>query len=174
MNGFAVNAETFSIGLLVARVAIGLLMAAHGAQKLWGWFGGYGLRSTGEFMVQLGFRQGSLFAAAAGATEVIGGLLVASGLLGPIGPALIIAVMTVAMITVHWSHGVFATKNGVELPLMYALASIVFAVVGYGAYSLDAVLGFANPWPPELTWPILGAGLLGGVANTTLRRQGEA
>src|SRR5262245_53893815 len=159
MNGYATNVETLSLGLLIARVAIGLLMAAHGAQKLWGWFGGYGLRGTGEFMVQLGFRSGSLFAAAAGATEVTSGLLVALGFLGPIGPALMISVMTVAMLTVHWSNGVFATKNGVELPLLYALSSIVFAVVGYGVYSVDAVLGFANPWPPLATWSVLAIGL---------------
>ena len=172
MNDAISGIGTVSLGLLIARVAIGLLMAAHGAQKLWGWFGGYGLRGTGEFMVQLGFRQGNLFAAAAGATEVTSGLLVALGFLGPIGPALMISVMTVAMITVHWSNGVFAVKNGVELPLLYSLSSIVFAVAGYGAYSMDAVLGLANPWPPHVTWSVLALGLLGGLANTALRRRG--
>ena len=172
MNDAMAGIGTVSLGLLIARVVIGLLMAAHGAQKLWGWFGGYGLRGTGEFMVQLGFRSGNLFAAAAGATEVTSGLLVALGFLGPIGPALMISVMTVAMITVHWSNGVFAARNGVELPLLYVLSSIVFAVAGYGAYSLDALLGLPNPWPPSITWSVLAIGLLGGLANTTLRRRG--
>ena len=73
-------------GLLVARMVLGLLIAAHGAQKLFGWFGGYGLAGTGGFFEQLGFRPGRFFAATAGTTEVVGGLLVAFGLLGPIGP----------------------------------------------------------------------------------------
>src|SRR6476660_3067 len=100
-------------GLLLVRVVIGLLMAAHGAQKLFGWFGGYGLQTTGEFMVQLGFpkQRGRLFAFAAGTGETVSGMLVALGFLGPIGPALMIAVMIVAMITVHWHNGLFAMKN---------------------------------------------------------------
>lgn len=171
MDEFPLHLEASSFALAVTRAAIGLLMAAHGAQKLWGWFGGYGLRATGEFMVQMGFRPGRMFAAAAGAGEVASGALVALGFLGPVGPALMIAVMTVAMITVHWSHGVFATNNGIELPLLYTLASIVFAGVGYGAYSLDALLALPNPWPAWQAWTILAAGLLGGLANMTLRRR---
>ena len=86
----------FDAGLLVLRLVLGLYMAAHGAQKLFGWFGGYGLTGTGEFMVQLGFRPGRLFAGVAASTEVASGLLVALGLLGPVGPALMISVMIVA------------------------------------------------------------------------------
>src|SRR5205085_3208469 len=101
-------------GLLVARTVFGLVMAAHGSQKLFGWFGGYGLAGTGGFFEGLGFRPGSVFAAVAGASEFVGGWLVALGLLGPVGPALILAVMIVAAISVHW-HGVFAASNGVEV-----------------------------------------------------------
>src|SRR6187551_74946 len=101
-------------GLLLARVVLGLLMAAHGSQKLFGWFGGYGLAGTGGFFESLGFRPGKLFAAAAGGTEFAAGLLVAFGLLGPLGPALIVSVMIVAMATVHWANGVFAQNNGIE------------------------------------------------------------
>src|SRR5689334_24478826 len=95
-----------SVGLLMVRVVVGLLMAGHGSQKLFGWFGGYGLSGTGGFFEGLGFRPGRLFAAAAGAAELVGGLLVALGLLGPVGPALILSVMLVAAVSVHW-HGVF-------------------------------------------------------------------
>src|SRR2546430_10668609 len=101
MGANGVGLATLSIGLLVARVVTGLVMAAHGAQKLFGWFGGYGLNKTGEFFVHLGFQQGRAFAAAASLTEIGSGLLVAIGFLGPIGPALMISVMIVAMITVH-------------------------------------------------------------------------
>ena len=91
-----------AFGLLVARLVIGLLMAAHGTQKLFGWFGGYGLNTTGEFFVQLGFERGRAFAALASVAEVASGLLVTLGFLGPVGPALMISVMLVAAISVHW------------------------------------------------------------------------
>ena len=171
MDAYRIDPQTLSIGLLVGRVVIGLLMAAHGAQKLFGWFGGHGLHGTGEFMVQLGFRPGRVFAAAAGLGEVAGGLLVALGFLGPVGPALLIAVMVVAMLTVHWHNGVFAMRNGVELPLLYAIAAVVFAVVGYGRFSLDEALGIASLWPATLTWVAIGVGIVGGFANAAMRHR---
>ena len=81
-------------GLLIGRLVLGLIMAAHGAQKLFGWFGGYGLNATGEFFVQLGFAPGRLFAFAASAGELASGLLVALGFLGPVGPALMLSAST--------------------------------------------------------------------------------
>jgi putative oxidoreductase len=155
-------------GLLVARMVLGLLMAAHGAQKLFGWFGGYGLAGTGGFFEQLGFRPGRFFAATAGTTEVVGGLLVASGLLGPLGPALIISVMVVAMATVHWQHGLFAQNNGIETPLLYAVGAMALALVGPGAYSLDAL--FRLSWSSEVAWIAILLGVLGGVANLAIRK----
>src|SRR5215204_6968662 len=77
-----------SIGLLLLRIVVGLAMAAHGSQKLFGWFGGHGLAGTGGFFEMIGFRPGRLFAMAAGVTEIASGLLIALGFLGPIGPAL--------------------------------------------------------------------------------------
>lgn len=159
-------------GLLLARVVFGLLMAAHGAQKVFGWFGGYGLAGTGGFFESLGFRPGKLFAAAAGSTEVIAGLLVALGLLGPLGPALIISVMIVAMATVHWANGVFAQNNGIEVPLLYATAAAALALTGNGAYSLDAALSLT--WPVEVVWIALALGVIGGFANLALRKTAPA
>jgi putative oxidoreductase len=167
------SAETASIGLLVARLVIGLLMAAHGAQKLFGWFGGVGPTKAGDAMAQLGFRPGFAFAIVAGATEVVSGLLVAVGLFGPVGPALMLSVMIVAIVAVHWSHGVFAMNNGIEVPLLYAIVLILFAGVGYGAHSLDALLNLSGVWSPELTWVVLSIGFIGGVANTIMRRPVE-
>ena len=158
------------IGLLTARLVLGLLMAAHGSQKLFGWFGGYGLRTTGEFFVQLGFRPGRLFATAASVGEVASGLLVALGFLGPVGPALMIAVMIVAAVSVHWTHGLFATSNGIELPLLYAAGAFGLALVGPGPYSLDALLGIATAWTPAVTWAALAVGVGGGLANLVVRR----
>ena len=171
MSGSAISLETLAIGLLVGRVVLGLVMAAHGAQKLFGWFGGYGLGGTGEFMTQLGFPAGRAFAGAAGLAELTGGLLVALGLLGPVGPALVVSVMVVAAITVHWQHGLFATNNGIELPLLYATGAVVLAFTGFGAFSLDAAFGLAGLWTPALTAGVLAAGAIGGIANTALRRR---
>ena len=157
-------------GLLIARMVFGLLMAAHGTQKLFGWFGGYGLAGTGGFFEQLGFRPGRFFAATAGATELTAGLLVAFGLLGPLGPALIVSVMLVAIATVHWQHGLFASTNGIEVPLLYTVAAVTLALTGFGAISLDALLGLT--WATEVVWAALAFGVLGGVANLAIRKTG--
>jgi len=155
-------------GLLLARVVLGLLMAAHGSQKLFGWFGGYGLAGTGGFFESLGFRPGRFFAAAAGFTELSSGLLLALGLLGPLGPALIIAVLIVAIATVHWQHGLFSQNNGIELPLVYSAGAAAIALIGNGAYSVDAALGLT--WPAEVVWVALGLGVIGGLANLAVRK----
>ena len=165
---------SLSLGLLLARVVIGLVMAAHGAQKLFGWFGGHGLAKTGEFFGYLGFQPGKAFAAAAGLAELTGGLLVAAGLLGPVGPALIVSVMVVALITVHWPHGLFASANGIEVPLLYITTALGLVLAGYGAYSLDAWLGLTAGWSTPATWLIVAGGALGGVSALALRRRPAA
>jgi putative oxidoreductase len=171
MGTYTGDLQTLSIGLLLVRVVVGLIMAAHGAQKLLGWFGGYGLRGTGEFFVQLGFQPGPAFAAAASISEIMSGLLVALGFLGPIGPALMVSVMIVAAITVHWEHGLFAANNGIELPLLYGAAAFGLALTGFGQYSLDASLGITSSWPTSVTWIALIVGIIGGFANVALRRR---
>jgi putative oxidoreductase len=158
------------LGLLVARLVLGPLMAAHGAQKLLGWFGGHGLSGTGAFFESLGFRPGRLFALAAGLGEAGGGILLALGLLGPIGPALMLSVMTVAMVSVHWHNGLFAMSNGIEVPLLYATGAVALAFTGPGAYSLDGLLGISSLWTPVVSLAALVVGLLGGVANLAFRR----
>ena len=158
-------------GLLIARLVFGLLMAAHGAQKLFGWFGGHGLRATGEFFGQLGFQPARLFATAAALGEFTSGLLIVFGLFGPVGPAIMLAVMVVAAISVHWRNGLFATTNGIELPLLYSIAAVRFALTGPGRYSLDAALGFQWAWTPKVIWVALALGVLGGMVNLALRRR---
>jgi putative oxidoreductase len=169
MGTYAGDLQTLSLGLLVARVIIGFLMAAHGTQKLVSWFGGQGLRGTAQFFEQFGFRPGIAFAAAASIGEIVSGLLVAFGFLGPIGPALMLSVMIVAGISVHWGHGLFASK-GIELPLLYAAAAFAFALTGFGQYSLDNLFGIAGHLPIVDTWVALLVGVLGGFANVALRR----
>jgi putative oxidoreductase len=164
-------ATTVSAGLLALRLVLGLGMAAHGAQKLFGWFGGYGLAGTGGFFEQqLGFRPGRLFALAAGLGEFGGGVLMALGLFGPVGPALVIAVMIVAMLTVHVGHGFFATKNGIELPLLFAAGAVTLALTGPGRFSLDALLGLEPLITPRVVAAALAVGVLAGLANLAVRR----
>jgi putative oxidoreductase len=171
MTTYPTGLPTLGLGLLLARIVIGPLMAAHGAQKLFGWFGGHGLKATGAVMGQLGFQPGRAFAAAASVSEIAAGLLITLGFLGPVGPALMLSVMIVAAITVHLKNGVFAMQNGVELPLLYGVAAVGSAMTGFGAYSLDAWLGIAGRVPVAANWIALAAGTAGAVANLALRRQ---
>ena len=157
-------------GLLIVRSVFGLLMAAHGAQKLFGWFGGYGFAAISGFFESLGFRPGRLFAATAATAEVVGGLLVAAGFLGPIGPALILSVMIVAIFAVHVHNGVFATTNGIEVPLLYSAAVVSLAFTSYGGYSLDSALGIGQFWSPALVLGALAVGAVGGALNLAIRR----
>lgn len=174
MDTTYITASGLNSGMLILRLIVGLVLAAHGAQKLFGWFGGYGLTGTGEFMVQLGFPKGRLFATAAALSELGGGLLVALGFLGPVGPALLISVMLVATITVHWKNGLFAADNGFELPLLVAGAATAIALIGPGRFSVDAALGLTPLWTQTVSWMAIGIGLLGGVANLALRHAPRA
>lgn len=158
------------LALLIVRLLFGLGLAVHGAQKLFGWYGGYGLEGTGGFFAGLGFRPGKTFALAAGLAEFGGGLLVALGLFGPVGPALMVSVMTVAMLTVHRGKGFLSSNNGSEMPLLYVAGAIALALVGFGAWSLDAALGLSSLWTPATAWTFLALGALGGAANLALRR----
>jgi len=157
-------------GLLLVRLVFGALMAAHGAQKLLGWFGGYGLTGTGAFMEGLGFRPGQVFATAAGLAESVGGLLLALGLFVPAAATLVIAVMTVAIGSVHWGNGLFAATNGIEVPVLYASAFAALTLIGPGLYSFDATLGLESAWTPVLKALALALGLAGGLANLVIRR----
>ena len=151
-----------NLALLVLHVVVGLLFFAHGTQKLFGWFGGYGLVRTAGFFDQLGLRPGRLHAWAAAFAETVGGILLALGLFTPIGAALVIAVMTAAVITVHWEKGLFNTEGGYEFNLTLVAAVFALSGVGPGEWSLDNVFGI--DWAGT-GWALiaLGAGLLGGI-----------
>ena len=157
-------------GLLLARIALGLLMAAHGAQKLFGWFGGYGLDGTAGFFEGLGFRPGRLFVVSAAASEIASGLFVTAGFFTPVAAALMVSVMVVAAVSVHLPNGVFAQNNGIELPLVYGVVAAAIALTGPGAYSVDAAAGLTALWTPTVVWGALALAVVGGFGNLALRR----
>jgi putative oxidoreductase len=158
-------------GLLVIRLAIGVLLFAHGTQKLFGWYGGHGLRGTGGFFESLGHRPGRQMAMMAGLSEAGGGLLLALGLLTPLGSAMIIGTMLVAAVSAHAPNGLWATNGGYELPMTYALVALGLAFTGAGDWSVDSAAGipWTHGWGPGLM-ALLVALVAAGVA---LRRRGQ-
>jgi putative oxidoreductase len=129
-----------NLGLLIIRLVVGLTFAGHGTQKLFGWFGGYGPKGTGGWLESIGIKPGVQMAIMAGLSELIGGLLFAAGLLTPVGAALIVITMLMAIVKVHGPNGYWATSNGYEYNLALIAVAIGVALTGAGAYSLDALL----------------------------------
>ncbi len=124
------------------RATVGLLLMPHGAQKLFGWFGGYGLEGTaGFFAGNLGLEPGIFWAALVGGVEFFGGLFLAVGFLTRPVAAAIAVLMAVAVFRVHLGNGFFWTDGGYEYPLMWGLLALGFALRGGGAYSLDGKIG---------------------------------
>lgn len=123
-------------GLLIIRLVVGLAFMAHASQKLFGWFGGYGLKGTGGWFESIGVRPGVLMAFGVGMFELGGGLLFALGVWMPLAAVLIVLPMVGAVATVHWKNGFWATSNGYELNLLYAVVAIGVALIGAGSYSL--------------------------------------
>src|SRR5215470_5121297 len=117
-----------NIGILLLRLAVGLTLSAHGSQKLFGWFGGPGLNSTGYFFEErLGFHPGRRHALLGGLAETGGGLLLALGLLTPLAAAAVISVMVVAVFSVHAQKGLFMHNGGYEYNLVLAVAALALA-----------------------------------------------
>jgi putative oxidoreductase len=129
-----------NIGLLIIRLVIGLLFVGHGAQKLFGWFGGYGLKGTGGWFESIGMKPGVTMALFAGLAELIGGILFALGLLTPLAGIMIAGAMAMAIIKVHAPNGLWATANGYEYNLTLLVVSIGIALIGPGQYALDSFL----------------------------------
>ncbi|WP_030990812.1 MULTISPECIES: DoxX family membrane protein [unclassified Streptomyces] len=129
-------------GLLLLRLTFGLFMAAHGAQKVFGLFGGGGLTATGRAFEALGYRPGKVFAVIGGLSELLGGLGLALGLLTPLAAAALIGVMINAMVTVTAAHGVWDSDGGVEYNVAIAVAALAVAAIGPGRLSADRFF----PW----------------------------
>jgi putative oxidoreductase len=134
-----------NVGLLVLRLAFGGLMAGHGAQKLFGWFGGYGLGGTSGWLESIGLRPGRPWAILAGLSEFGGGLLTLLGFLNPLGPIGFMGSMLMATRKVHWGNPIWVTSGGAELPVLNMAVAAAIAITGPGKCSLDGVLGIRLP-----------------------------
>src|SRR5690349_4388359 len=113
-----------NIGLLIIRLVVGILFIGHGAQKLFGWFGGYGLKGTGGWFESVGVKPGVTMALFAGLAELIGGILFTLGLLTPLAGIIIAGTMIIAIVKVHGPNGVWATSNGYEYNLTLIAVTI--------------------------------------------------
>ena len=125
---------------LILRVPVGLILAAHGAQKLFAWFGGYGLEGTGQWMASIGLEPGYWLALMAGSAEFFGGIALALGLLTR--PAAIVTAFTmlIAIFSVHINNGLFMANNGYEYALTLLVATAALAIQGAGSFSVDSVI----------------------------------
>jgi putative oxidoreductase len=159
---------SIAFGLLILRLVIGLTIAAHGAQKLFGLWGGPGMSSWIQVVQRLRIRPAQPWAWVAALSEFGGGLLLAFGLLWPLGSLAIIGAMLVAIATVHWSKGFWVTKGGYEFNLSIIGGAAALAFTGPGTYSLDTALGIHLPEPVSL---IVGTiALIIGVTATLVSR----
>jgi len=134
-----------SIGVLIVRLVVGGLLAGHGAQKLFGAFGGGGVRGTAQWLESMELKPGNVWARAAGASELGGGILTMLGFLNPLGPIAAIGAMAMAWAKVHLGKPVWVTEGGAELPLTNMAVFTALTVGGPGRLSLDSLLGIRLP-----------------------------
>lgn len=137
----AVFATRAGFGLTVVRILVGIIFVAHGSQKLFGAFGGYGLEGTGQYMASLGLTPGYLMALLSGSAEFFGGLGLVVGLLARPAAVVLAATLVVAILSVHISHGLFMANNGYEFALALLGGVVAVLIEGAGKFSLDRTIG---------------------------------
>lgn len=152
------------IAKLAARLTLGGTMFAHGAQKMFGAFGGPGLEGVAQFLDSIGFKPGDKFARANAIAEMTSGGLIALGALGPIGPAILVSVMLVAIETVHRPKGFWNTAGGYEMNIMLILLALLLATEDYGSLSFDAALGLRGKIGATFAWLTLAGGAAAAIA----------
>jgi len=162
-----------SLGLLVLRVVVGLTLAGHGAQKLFGWWGGPGMAGWTQAVTRLRIRPPVPFAWLAALSELGGGLLFALGLLSPLGTLALTGTMLVAVATVHWPNGFWTSKRGYEYNLTVIASAVAVGLTGPGTYSLDQALGIHLPEPLTLLVGLVAV-VLGVAAMLAFRSPSSA
>jgi putative oxidoreductase len=158
-------------GLLILRVVVGVVLIAHGTQKLFGWFGGHGPRRTGAFFELLGYRPGALFAIIAGLSEAGGGALLAVGFLTPLAGAGVVGVMLNAAAALR-GRGPWVTNGGWEYPVVLATVGASLALAGPGSLSMDNALGLE--WSAAVRLGAVALGVASAIATLLIRRPGAA
>jgi putative oxidoreductase len=161
------RSQRMDIGRVILRGTVGPLFVGHGTQKLFGWFGGYGLDGTGGFFEQIGMRPGKRHAAAAGAAETLGGVLITLGFLTPAAAAMLTGVMVTAIRKVHIKKGVWITDGGFEYNAVLIGAVAALVDIGPGRPSVDAKL-MPRLHGPALALLSVGAGAAGALLNEQL------
>jgi len=136
----SILATNNSFSQLALRLPLGIIFAAHGAQKLFGWFGGYGLEGTGQWMASIGLEPGVLMAALSGSAEFFGGVALILGLLTRPAALVLAVTMLVAIFSVHISNGLFMSNNGYEFGLALLAGTVSLLISGGGRASVDAAI----------------------------------
>jgi putative oxidoreductase len=158
------------LALLILQLGVGLTFAAHGAEKVFGWWGGPGLAGWEGAMRHMGFQPARLFALTSALVELVGGLLLAAGFLTPLDAAALVAQTVVIIGQVHWTNGFFNTTSGIEFPLVLGVGAVAVGLAGAGGVSLDAMLGLSVA--PTLRGALLVAGLVAGLITLAIPRLG--
>lgn len=161
-----------SSGLLLLRIAVGSIMAAHGAQKLFGWWGGPGMSGTAGMVSSLAYRAPFLMACGLAAAEFGGGLSLATGFFTPLGALAVTVVMLNAIYVIHWPKGFFNGNGGYEFNLLIAASAVGLAAIGPGRFSIDHAIG----WDDNISgvwWgvAVAGAAILVSLLTLTVGRR---
>jgi putative oxidoreductase len=160
--------DTIDISLFLIQLAVGLTFAAHGAQKVFGWWGGPGLTGWEGAMQHMGFRPARAFALTSAFVELGGGILLAVGLLSPLAAAALVAQSVVIVGHVHWANGFFNTRSGIEFPMLLGVGAAAIGVAGAGAISVDALLGVSVEWSAR--YGLVVAGIVAGLVALAIPR----
>jgi putative oxidoreductase len=160
--------DTITLSLLILQLGIGLTFAVHGAQKVFGWWGGPGLAGWEGAMAHMGFRPARLFAVTSALTELGGGLLLAVGLVTPLAAAALVAQAVVIVGHVHWQNGFFNSKSGIEFPLLLGLGAAAVGIAGGSAVGVDSFIGFTLA--PSVDVAAVVAGVVAGLVALTIPR----
>ncbi|HLU34378.1 MAG TPA: DoxX family protein [Thermomicrobiales bacterium] len=168
------NSRKRDLGVLVVRATVGGLLAGHGAQKLFGAFGGPGLEGTSGWLESMGFKPGTQWALLAGASEFGGGVMTAAGLMHPLGPIATIGAMVTAARVGHSGKPIWVTEGGAELPVTNIAVAFALAMVSPGRYSLDHMLGIKVPDSlAAIAAAAVGVGVLAGEAAQATADEGQ-
>jgi putative oxidoreductase len=160
--------DTLGLALLIIQLGIGLTFAAHGAQKVFGWWGGPGLAGWEGAMERMGYHPARAFAVTSALIELVGGLLLAVGFLTPIVAGVLVAQAVVIIGQVHWSHGFFNTRSGFEFPMVLGIGAAALGLAAPTPISVDSAIGFAVE--PSVRVLLIVAGLVVGLLTLSIPR----